>query len=122
MLHERFELQRRYRHIAGLFQGLIAYAPVGLELHVGVDADFEVPLDQELKTPIRHLQHAQNRGDCPDPIEVVGLWFFDGSLALRGQHQLAVGTEGALDGPYGGLTPYGQWHDHVGKDHNVPHR
>ena len=45
MLHERFEFQRRPRHIAGLFQGLIAYAPVGLELHVGVDADFEVPLD-----------------------------------------------------------------------------
>jgi hypothetical protein len=44
--------------VAGLFQGLIAHAPVRLKLHIGVDTDFEVPLDQELETPIRHLQHA----------------------------------------------------------------
>jgi hypothetical protein len=64
-------------------------------------------LDQELETPIRHLQHAQDRGDCSDPIEVVGFWFFDSALALRGQHELAVGIEGALNGPYRGLTPDG---------------
>jgi hypothetical protein len=81
-----------------------------------------MPLDQELEPPIRHLQHTQDGRNGPDLIEVVGFWFFDGSLALRHQHELAVRIEGALDGPHRGITPYGQWHYHVGKDHNVPHR
>ena len=100
MLHERLEFQRRFRDIAGLFQGLIAHTPIGLELHVDVHAHFEAPLHQEFEAPIRHLQHPQDRGHRPHPVQIIGSGLFDGPLTLRHQHELAVCIEGALDGPH----------------------
>src|SRR5262250_2775410 len=89
---------------------------------VDVNFSFGKPLDKDFHSTVGELQHAHDRRNGTDAVDVGGVWILFAGVFLRDQKNQPVAGQRLFDGANGYVAANKQWQHHVGVNHNVANR
>ena len=95
---------------------------VGLLADPLVDLHALAALDEDAHRPVGHLEHARDRADDADVVELIGAGRLDLGVARGDHHEQAVAAEDVVDEADRALLADGERRDRVGQRHRLAQR